>query len=55
MKTIQREKEKMIKGSFFAPGKNGKNCKQRPITSIKKDLDYKQRLWEVASQYMAAA
>ena len=47
--------EKMIKGTFFAPGKNGKNRKQRPITSIKKDLDYNQRLWEVASQYMAAA
>ena len=47
--------EKMIKGTFFAPGKNGKNRKQRPITSIKKDLDYNQRLWEIASQYMAAA
>ena len=47
--------EKMIKGIFFAPSKNGKNRKQRPITSIKKDLDYNQRLWEVASQYMASA
>lgn len=45
--------EKMIKGTFFAPGKNGKNRKQRPITSIKKDLDYNQRLWEVASEYMS--
>lgn len=47
--------EKMIKGTFFVPSKNGKNRKQRPITSIKKDLDYNQRLWEVASQYMASA
>ena len=46
--------EKMIKGTFFAPSKNGKNRKQRPITSIKKDLDYNQRLWNVASQYMAS-
>ena len=44
--------EKMIKGSFMAPGKNGKNRKQRPITSIKKDLDYNERLWAVAEQYI---
>lgn len=44
--------EKMIKGTFFAPGKNGKNRKQRPITSIKKDLDYNQRLWAIAERYM---
>ena len=44
--------EKMIKGSFFAPGKNGKTRKQRPITSIKKDLDYNERLWAVAEQYI---
>ena len=44
--------EKMIKGTFFAPGKNGKNRKQRPITSIKKDLDYNQHLWAIAERYM---
>ena len=47
--------EKMIKGSFLAPGKNGKARKQRPITSIKKDLDYNQRLWTVAERYMPVA
>jgi hypothetical protein len=47
--------EKMIKGSFMAPGKNGKNRKQRPITSIKKDLDYNERLWAVAEQYIPVA
>ena len=45
--------EKMIKGSFFAPGKNGKNRKQRPIKSIKKDIEYNQRLWRLASEYMS--
>lgn len=44
--------EKMIRGSFLAPGKNGKVRKQRPITSIKKDLDYNQRLWFVAQSYI---
>ena len=44
--------EKMIKGSFMAPGKNGKARKQRAITSIKKDLDYNERLWAVAEQYI---
>lgn len=44
--------EKMIKGSFMAPGKNGKTRKQRPITSIKKDLDYNERLWSVAEQFL---
>ena len=47
--------EKMIKGSFMAPGKNGKSRKQRPITSIKKDLDYNERLWAVAEQYIPVA
>ena len=47
--------EKMIKGSFMAPGKNGKTRKQRPITSIKKDLDYNQRLWKMAENYIPVA
>ena len=47
--------EKMIKGGFSASGKNGKSRKQRPITSIKKDLDYNQRLWAVAERYIAVA
>ena len=47
--------EKMIKGGFSATGKNGKVRKQRPISSIKKDVEYNQRLWKVASQYMASA
>jgi hypothetical protein len=34
---------------------NGKNRKQRPITSIKKDLDYNERLWAVAEQYIPVA
>ena len=44
--------EKMIKGGFFATGKNGKVRKQRPISSIKKDVDYNQRLWAIAERYM---
>ena len=44
--------EKMIKGTFMAPGKNGKVRKQRAITSIKKDVDYNERLWAVAEQYL---
>ena len=47
--------EKMIKGGFSATGKNGKARKQRPISSIKKDIDYNQRLWAVAERFMPAA
>lgn len=47
--------EKMIKGTFSATGKNGKARKQRPISSIKKDVDYNQRLWAVAERYMPAS
>ena len=47
--------EKMIKGGFSATGKNGKTRKQRPISSIKKDVDYNQRLWAVAERFMPAA
>lgn len=44
--------EKLIKGGFSAEGKNKKVRKQRGITSIKKDIDYNQRLWAVAMRYM---
>lgn len=46
--------EKLIKGGFSANGKNNKTRKQRGITSIKKDIDYNQRLWNVAMRYMPA-
>lgn len=46
--------EKLIKGGFSANGKNNKSRKQRGITSIKKDIDYNQRLWNVAMRYMPA-
>lgn len=54
MRMIQNEKEKMIKGGFSATGKNGKVRKQRPISSIKKDVEYNQRLWAIAERYMPA-
>jgi hypothetical protein len=47
--------EKMIKGGFSANGKNNKTRKQRGITSIKKDMEYNQKLWDVASRYLMAA
>jgi hypothetical protein len=47
--------EKMIKGGYQSVGKNDKVRKQRRITSIKKDVDYNQRLWEVATRFMPAA
>lgn len=46
--------EKMIKGGFQSTGKNDKARKQRKITSIKKDIDYNQRLWEIAMRFMPA-
>lgn len=46
--------EKMIKGGYSATGKNKKTRRQRGITSIKKDLEYNQRLWTFAMQYMPA-
>lgn len=44
--------EKMIKGGFCASGKNGKLRKQRPITSVKKDLDYNKKLWGCAIKFL---
>ena len=46
--------EKMIKGGFQSTGKNDKVRKQRKITSIKKDVEYNQRLWEIATRFMPA-
>jgi hypothetical protein len=47
--------EKMIKGGFGFRGATNKLRKQRGITSIKKDMDFNQRLWQNASQYLMAA
>ena len=47
--------EKMIKGGFAAPSKNGKLRAARSIKSIKKDTEYNQQLWATAERYMAVA
>lgn len=47
--------EKMIKGGFRTTTRGNKTRKQRSITSIKKDMEYNQKLWEVATQYLAVA
>ena len=47
--------EKMIKGGFRSTTRGNKTRKQRGITSIKKDMDFNQKLWGVASQYLAVA
>ena len=47
--------EKMIKGGFQSTSKNDKVRKQRKITSIKKDVEYNQRLWEIATRFMPMA
>lgn len=44
--------EKLIKGGFHSLDKNDKSRKQRGITSIKKDVEYNQRLWEVATRFI---
>lgn len=47
--------EKMIKGCFSANGKNNKRRKQRAITSVKKDIDYNQKLWEYSMNFLQIA
>ena len=47
--------EKMIKGGYSAKNAKNKMRKQRGIKSIKKDIDYNQRLWETASKYLMVA
>lgn len=44
--------EKLIKGGFSISNKQHKQRKQRSITSIKKDIDYNQRLWNKAMELM---
>jgi hypothetical protein len=44
--------EKLIKGGFLSSGRNNKMRKVRSITSIKKDMDYNQKLWSHAVKYM---
>lgn len=44
--------EKMIKGGFNALNTKNKMRKQRGITSIKKDIEFNQRLWKIAMNYL---
>lgn len=46
--------EKMIKGGFTSLNSKNKMRKQRNITSIKKDVEYNQKLWNIALNYLAA-
>lgn len=47
--------EKMIKGGFGLRSTRNRLRRQRGITSIKKDMEFNQRLWQTASQYLMAA
>lgn len=47
--------EKMIKGGYMQKNKFEKYRRQRSITSIKKDIEYNQRLWLAASKYLSKA
>ena len=47
--------EKMIKGGFSSISKNDKKRKQRKITSIKKDVEFNQKLWKIATSYLPSA
>lgn len=51
--------EKMIKGGFSYISQRNKQRsrlrKQRGITSIKKDMEFNQRLWNTATQYLKVA
>lgn len=47
--------EKIIKGGYSDISKKGKMRKQRPITSIKKDVEFNQKLWAIATKYMPVA
>jgi hypothetical protein len=42
----------MIKGGFNAVNTKNKLRKQRSITSVKKDIEFNQRLWEIAMNYL---
>lgn len=44
--------EKMINGEYSDVNSNNKVRKQRKITSIKKDIDFNQKLWAVATSFI---
>ena len=46
--------EKMMRGGYSVVNDKGRSRKARAIKSIKKDLEYNQRLWEVAEAYVTA-
>lgn len=47
--------EKLIKGGFLTITNKNKHRKVKSITSIKKNMEYNQRLWKTASKYLKTA
>jgi hypothetical protein len=47
--------EKLIKGGFLNKTQKDKMRRVKSITSIKKNMDYNQRLWLSASKYLETA
>lgn len=47
--------EKLIKGGFSYFNRRAKMRKQKSITSIKKDMEYNQKLWQTASAMLEVA
>lgn len=46
--------EKLIRGGYYGLNNNNKIRKQKKITSIKKDIEYNQKLWSKAMELMPA-
>lgn len=44
--------EKMMRGGYYSSNSNNKRMKQRSIKSIKKDLDFNQKLWKKAESML---
>lgn len=44
--------EKMMKGGYYSSTKTNRKMKQRSITSIKKNLEFNQRLWKKAESIL---
>lgn len=47
--------EKMIKGEYNYANNGKKARKQRKITSIKKDIDFNQKLWAIATSFIPSS
>ena len=51
---FNRTQENLMRGGITYKTGRGRNCRSRPIGSVRKNLDLNKRLWDLAEEFLPA-